>query len=253
MKIMMKKPPVAAFLLILLPLTMVGNAWAQVRLPGVFTGNTFTYDVTVFWSSNDPSAAIPSELLDINKTEYYQVTIGTVTTEEVTTQGLWHFTNGTELNATVTVNLETGVYSGPETGFWAVVAGGLSANDLLHPSGRDYITVNQTVTRNYAGAGRETNHLILTFQGSDSGGDYVEHVDYYFDKQTGMLVQLNDAQVYSNPAKTITRLWKIKDSNVWVVPEFPSALIPPLFMMATLIAVIAYKKRATLKWRPATP
>jgi hypothetical protein len=250
---MMKKLPVAAFLMVLLCLTMVGSAWAQIRLPGVFPGNTFTYDVSASWSSNDPSAAIPSELLDINKTEYYKVTIGTVTGADVTTQSLWRFTNGTEMNITLTINLETGIYSGPETGFWAVVAGGLSVNDLLHPNGRDYITVNQTVTRDYAGVARETNQLILTLQGSDSGGDYVEHVNYYFDKQTGMLVQLNDAKVYSNPAKTITRLWKIKESNVWVVPEFPSALILPLLMMATLIAVIAYKKRASIKWRPATP
>jgi hypothetical protein len=68
-----------------------------------------------------------------------------------------------------------------------------------------------------------------------------------------MLVQLNDAKVYSSPTKTVTRFWKITESNVWVVPEFPSALILPLFMMATLIAVIAYKKRASTKWRLATP
>jgi len=236
---MIKKLSIATFLLVLLCLTMIGRAWAQIRMPGVFQGNTFTYDVTAFWSSSDPSAAIPADLLDINKTEYYRVLITGVSGVEVTTQGLWRFTNGTETSINGTVNVETGV----NTGFWAIVAGGLGVNDLLHPAGRDFITVNETVMRDYAGVARETNHLILTWQDSDSGGDFVEYIDYHFDKQTGMLVQLSDAKMYSSPSRTITNFWKIKDSNVWVVPEFPSALILPLFMMATLLAVIAYKKK----------
>jgi hypothetical protein len=237
---MTKKLFVTAFLVVLLCLTMVGSAWAQTRVPGVFQGNTFTYDVTAFWSSNDPSAVVPADLLDINKTEYYRVTIGLVSGAEITTQTVWHFTNGTETSAVGTINVETGVNNG---GFWAIVAGNLGANDRLHPSGQNYITVNETVTRDYLGGSRETNHLILTLQDSDASGDFIEHVDYYFDKQTGMLVQLNDAKVYSNPTTTTTKYWKIKESNVWVVPEFPSALILPLFMIATMIAVIAYKKK----------
>jgi hypothetical protein len=217
---MIKKLSVAAFLLVLLCFTMAGRAWAQIRVPGVVPGNTFTYDVTAFWSSNDPSAAIPADLLDINKTEYYRVIITAVSGADITTQSLWHFTNGTETSTAGTINVDTGVSSG---GFWAIVAGGLSVNDVLHPSGQDRITVNETIMRNYGGVERETNHLILTLQGNDTGGDYIEHVDYYFDKQTGMLVQLSDAKVYSNPTETITKFWKIKDSNVWVV----SASTPP--------------------------
>jgi hypothetical protein len=236
---MIKKQSVTTFLLVLLCLTMVGNAWAQVRAPGVAQGNVFTYDVTSFWSSSDPNAAIPANLLDMNKTDYYQVTIAAVSGAVVTTQSLWHFTNGTETSATGTINVDTGVSNG---GFWAIVAGNLGVNDILHPSGQDGITVNETVNRNYAGVARETNHLILTYQGNDDS-NFIEHVDYYFDKETGMLVQLSDAKVYSNPAETTTISWKIKDSNVWAVPEFPSVLILPLLMTATLLVVIVCKRK----------
>jgi len=240
---MIKKLSIATFLLVLLCLTMVGRAWAQIRVPGVVQGNTFTYDVTAFWSSDDPSATIPAYLLEMNNTEYYRVTITAVAITgvsgaEITTQNVWHFKNGTETSTTGTINLETGISTG---GFWAIVAGNLGVNDLLHPSGQNKITVNETVMRDYAGVERETNHLMLMFLRSDDGNS-VEHVDYYFDKQTGMLVQLNDVTSYTNPRKTVTIFWKIKDSNVWVVPEFPSVLILPLFMIATLLAVIAYKK-----------
>lgn len=220
---MIKKLSTATFLLVLLCLTMVGRAWAQTRIPGVVSGNTFTYDVSASWSSSDPSASIPADLLDTNKTEYYRVTIVAVSGAEITTQSLWHFTNGTETSTMGTINVETGISSG---GFWAIVAGGLSVNDLLHPSGQDRITVNGTVIWNYTGGARETNHLMLTIQDSDSGGNYVEHVDYYFDRQTGMLVQLSDTKVYSNPTTTITRFWKIKESNVWVVPGSTSTQSP---------------------------
>jgi hypothetical protein len=93
---------------------------------------------------------------------------------------------------------------------------------------------------------------MLTYQGSDNTNS-VEYVDYYFDKQTGMLVELRDTTTYSNPIKTITKFWKIKDSNVWVVPEFPSVLILPLFMIATLLAVIAYKKKRTSIMKTLVP
>jgi hypothetical protein len=246
---MIKKLSIAAFLLVLLCLTMVGRAWAQIRVPGVVPGDMFTYDVTAFWSSNDPNATAPADLLLVNMTEYYRVIITGVSGADVLTQNIWHFTNGNETPTGGSVNVETGNSTGE---FWAIVASNLGVNDLLHPSGQDMITVNATVMRNYVGGERETNHLMLTYQGSDNTNS-VEYVDYYFDKQTGMLVELRDTTTYSNPTKTITRYWKIKDSNVWVVPEFPSVLILPLFMIATLLAVIAYKKKGASIMKTLVP
>jgi hypothetical protein len=240
---MIKKLFVGTFLFALLCLTMVASAWAQIRVPGVVPGNEFTYELTSFWSSSDPSAAIPQNLLDMNKTDYYRVIISNVTGAVVTTQSLWHFTNGTETSTSGTINVDTGA-SSPPGAFWAIVAGGLGANDLLHPGGTDGITVNETVNRNYTSVVRETDHFLLTYQGSDSS-NYIEHVDYYFDQETGMLVQLSDAKVYSSPAETVTIFWKIKDSNVWAVPEFSSVLILPLLMAATLLIAIAYRKKRT--------
>jgi hypothetical protein len=238
---MTKKLLTATFFLVLLGFAMVGSVKAQTRIPGVYQGNVFTYDVTASWSSNDPNAVVPADLLDINKTEYYQVTITAVSGSEITTQSVWHFTNGTETTSSGTINVETGATT--DEGFWLIAAGNLGVNDRLQTSGPNYFYVNTTVMRDYVGGARETNQLTFTLPGSDVAGDFIEYVDYYFDKQTGMLVQLNDAKVYSNPTTTITRFWKIKDSNVWVVPEFPSALIMPLLMAITMLALIVYKKK----------
>jgi hypothetical protein len=238
---MIKKLSIVTILLVLLCFTIVGRAWAQTRVPGVVQGNVFTYDVTSFWSSSDQSATIPENLLDINKTEFYRVTITEVSGAEITTQNTWHFTNGTETSTIGTVNVEAGGSSG---GFWAIVAANLRANDLVHPYGQDAITVNETIIRAYPGGERETNHFTVNYQGDDETyGYYTEEGDCYFDRKTGMLVELYDKASFVSANIESAVLWKIKDSNVWVVPEFPSVLILPLFMIATLLAAIVYKKK----------
>ena len=34
--------------------------------------------------------------------------------------------------------------------------------------------------------------------------------------------------------------------GTWVIPEFPSAIIPPLFMITTLLIVMVYRKKHTI-------
>jgi hypothetical protein len=229
---------------------MIGSVWAQVRIPGVIQGNYFTYDVIAYWTSSDENASVPADLLEINMTDFYQVSIVSVNGTEITTRTVWAFTNGTQTASMGTIDVSTGESDG---GFWAIVAANLGVNDVLHPDGANDIAVNETITTEYLGGARETNRLILSLTGSDSGGNYVEHVDYNFDKVTGMLVQLNDAKIYSDPTTTITKYWKIKDTSSWLIPEFPSALILPLLMAVTMIAAIAYKKKQLGMAKTLTP
>ena len=58
---MNRKMLVTLLSLLLLSATMVGGVWAQTYAPGVAEGDTFTYDITGFWSSNDPRADDPTE------------------------------------------------------------------------------------------------------------------------------------------------------------------------------------------------
>lgn len=226
----------------------------QARVPGVSEGDTFTYDVTSFWNSIDPNATVPQYLLEINQTESFRVTISEITGSMVTTLDAWVFENGTQHNSTGLVNVETGYNSG---GFWPVVAANLGKDDLLHPSGQNGITVNETIIREYPSGARETNYFTLNYQGDDEDyGYYTAEAYYYFDRATGMLVELYDKSEFLSAKMEAAILWKIKESNVWVVPEFPSVLILPLFMIVTLLAAIAYKKKhtnSTQRQVPAKP
>jgi hypothetical protein len=238
---MIKKLFTAAFLLFFLSFTMSGIARAQVRTPGVTVGDTFIYTTAAYWSSSDPLASVPSDVVSMNQTEYLRVGITGVDGSNVAIFTIWHYMNGTDSTSLGSVNINTGAVSGGSGGFWAILAANLSVNELIHPLGQDAITVSETVMRNYAGSDRETNHLIISYQNATEGA--TGRLDRYFDKQTGILVELHDETSYTNPTTTITISWKIKDTNVWVIPEFPSVLILPLFMIATLLAVIAYRRK----------
>jgi hypothetical protein len=240
---MIKKLFTVTFLLFFLSFTMSGIARAQVRTPGVTEGDTFIYTTTAYWSSSDPLASIPSDVVSMNQTEYLRVGITGANGSNVATFTIWHYLNGTDSTSLGSVNIDTGVYSGGSGGFWAILAANLSVNELIHPLGQDAITVSETVIRNYAGVARETNHLIISYQNATEGA--TGRLDRYFDKETGILVELHDETSYTNPAATIIISWKIKDTNVWVIPEFPSVLILPLFMILTLLAVIAYRRKRT--------
>jgi hypothetical protein len=187
----------------------------QDRVPGVSLGDTFTFDVSSFWNSSDPNAVVPQEFLEINQTESFRVTITDISGSMVTTLDTWVFKNGTEHNSTGLVNVETGFNSG---GFWPVVAANLRKNDLLHPAGQNGITVNETIMREYPSGARETNHFTVSYQGNDETyGYYTAEGDYYFDRATGMLVELYDKSTFLSTNMQCAVLWKIKESNVWVV------------------------------------
>jgi hypothetical protein len=184
------------------------------RLPGVSVGDTFTFDVSSFWSSSAANAVVPQGLLEINQTESFQVTITSISGPMVSTTDAWFFKNGTIHNSTSLVNVESGYNSG----FWAVVAANLGKDDLLHPAGTNGITVNETITREYPSGAREINHFKLNYQGNDETfGYYIAESDYYFDRATGMLVELYDKSTFLGANMQSAILWKIKASNVWVV------------------------------------
>jgi hypothetical protein len=237
---MIKRLFIVAFLLVLLSFTMFGRTWAQVLTPGVNMGDTFIYGVTAFWSSNDEYASIPLDLVDINQTESIEVRISNVADANVTTFVALYFKNGTADADRGLVDLDTGVSYGS---FVAIIGANLNANDVVHPLGTDAITINETVIKSYESGNRETNRIIIEYTNATTGT--TGRVDRYFDKATGILVESHETEIISDSDSetTTTVSWEIKESNVWVIPEFPSALILPLVMIVTMIAVIAYKKK----------
>ena len=199
--------------------TGVGSQGETVVVPGVRVGDEFTYSINGFFSSNDPNATASDAFMSLNMTEWFKVLVTAVSDQDVTVNTTWRFTNGTVLNATSSINVDTGVPY-PSNGFYPIYAANLKANDYLRPHGPDRSTINETSNRQYASGARETNRRTITIENydeNDPSRTWIETPTIYFDKQTGMLVELRDINVYNSPQMTLTVLWQLTDTNAWQV------------------------------------
>ena len=188
---------------------------ANTVVAGVAVGDTFTYSIRGFATKIDANATIPEDTSQLNMTESFRVTITDVNDSKVYFSSVWRFLNGTEIQKTGKVNIETGIDNSPD--FWAIYASGLNAGDLARPI-REGLTINATEPRTYKNGERETNYVSLErlrYDTDDPSQTISEYLSIYFDKQTGMLVELRNNQVYSNPAILLQLEWRITDSTVW--------------------------------------
>jgi hypothetical protein len=185
--------------------------------PGVVAGNTFTYDLKCYTAVGEDSVTLPPATVEYNNTEWYRVTVTSVAGPKVSFNTTWRFVNGTEINKSGYVNVSSG---DDNLVFWAIYPANLTANQLVSPQGTDGNYVNDTVTRNYKSGNRATNLLTLQNEFPDTDNPSRVFDDYtyvYFDKATGMLVELKDMQVYNDPQAILTYDWTLIDSNVWTV------------------------------------
>ncbi len=199
--------------------TNLGKPLAQ-AIPGVAKDDVFTYNIMGIINSKDPNAEVPTQFLELNNTEWYRVTVTDVSGPNVSIDTTQHFRNGTEITGTGTVNVETGINS-PVNGFWTIFAANLGKNDRVRPNGPERSTVNETLARDYGEGGiRETNALSIITEYYDSENPDITYTEYgntYFDRQTGMLVELRYISVYTDPQITLQLVWKIIDTNRWII------------------------------------
>jgi hypothetical protein len=234
----MPKKHASAVLIILLLLSITGTTFAQTEDTGVKEGDMYSYDVQ--FSSNVASLTN----LDMLRMVAMRINVTRVNAGEIKYQNTEIFKNGTE---STTDNSEY-LYSkeSPYVNWYLFYPANLSANDTVYIFGEHYL-ITETVLRNYAGVERETNHLVIDLTGLNTSSipeypEYNEYYDAYFDKKTGMAVELYIEQVNSDQELLNSLTLTIKESNVWVVPEFPSIMAISILMITVLAGSIIYKK-----------
>jgi hypothetical protein len=223
--------------LFLLSLSILGNACAEASV-GVSKGDTFTYNfIAYFWSEN-PRATVPDIMLLYNMTLWVRFTIADVTNLNVSYTVMGHLLNGTENNHASSADLGTGVFGFP------IIGANLGVNDPLYPSylpSASAPKVDQTLNRVYKQSQRPMVHATWN--------DTRNHYNAYFDQKTGMPVELH---VYFTASAdgSAELIYELADSNVWTVPEFPTAFVVPLLAAFTLSGALVYKK-ASRKREPS--
>lgn len=249
----MNKRLIAIMLLLCLAvftLTALQTVKAQTYVPGVHFGDDYIFTTYSYWSSTDAYASIPDNVVQANQTLAIEVRISDVNETTITTFTATYYANSNPA-ARGTVNILTGDTA--DGGFPAIIAANLTAGQLIHPSGSDGITINDTLTMNT----RPTNHIGLTVYNATSG--VTSSDDRYFDQVTGMIVQEIQTEVdsgaVSGTSTTIKLTMELKSSpwnpqNV-PIPEFPPILAIPVFIGATTLIVIALKKKHLIAAHPA--
>jgi len=172
--------------------------------------------------------------------EVIALLVGKIQKENVIISEIVPMTSGTEAEVDGFSDIDTGETTPSEVP--PFISANLDSFDAINPSAPDPYYVNVTLVRDYTNSQRETN--LLRFEEtsvSSEVGEYTRNSDYYFDKNTGVLVEY--LFEFSYTGLLSMRYVKLVSSNVWVVPEFPVWIILPLFMIVALSA-IAIKRKA---------
>jgi hypothetical protein len=221
-----KKLYIALTLIVLLIVSIAAVAYAAwprapVATVGVHVGDSFTYSLMGTSILDDLDSVQTPGFEAYNQTDYFEVTITEVTDTNVSLVTVWRFMNGTEVNGHQTIDLSNGQQS-VTNGFWAIYSANLNVNDLIRPAVNDGLTVNKTVTKEYADSSRSINFWFIEnefFDVNDPTRNTLryDYTEVYFDKETGMLEALTNVSAFNNPLKTESIIWKLVGCTVWNV------------------------------------
>ena len=248
-------------------------AWAQdATMVGVKAGDNFTYRFYVLWSSTGTGQVVPEELSDWNRTISIHLAVTDVvptiayieTTRTMSdgtnssSQGFIDVNSGRGVDAQLFIigaNLAAGDKAYPESTAEAVAAGAAAAS----------FTIDETLTRSYLGTSRTVNRCserTTNVTSGDSGS-----TDAYYDKETGILLEMNTENFLADTKETLSLHWKIiqfnsaaaspdetdgTDSTSWLPSWFvPVVIVVPIAVVAVLAVAIFFRRRN--KRRTQTP
>jgi hypothetical protein len=217
---------------------------------GVARGDVFLYGYTCYFNSNDPNANPPSSFTWINQTEYFMINITGISGASVYFDTTMRGLNGSNSLGVCSMNVGTGLastsgYAGPgETGNLFFMAPNVGMIGRMYPSANGSPTINNTLMMTYAGEQRLTNHFVTN---TSRNGMWVNS-DYYFDQQTGMMVEWRQEILPTDNSKTnATQMMKLTSSSVWAIPEYPNSVILPTLAIVAFTSIFAVLAIAKFK------
>ena len=205
---------VISAILILSLLTSPSAKSTQTWTPGVASDDYFTYEMYGVYTSNRPNIEINIPEFEKNTTLWARINITSVSGSIIYQVYTLHYSVGSE----TTFDFQTDVNPQNQGSFRIadkgvpICATNLKEGDQV-PTAE--LLLNETVVRVYANGLRETNHA--SWNVSDDWGDI------YFDRKTGMLVELNRTHIFANPITgnivEKTDVIRLIETNRWQVPK----------------------------------
>jgi parallel beta-helix repeat protein len=156
-----------------------------------------------------------------------------------------HMSDGTEQNATVPVNVATGGQALGLSGF--IIPANATTGDSVYISGYGNVTIDGETTRSYAGASRTVVYASFS--------QYWTQLTYYWDKQTGVIVEASttSGSMTGTGKATETNIWKAQPTGLPIDSRVLYALIiAVVVILAALVLVKRRRKKSAGGREPAT-
>ncbi|MEM3769816.1 MAG: C39 family peptidase [Candidatus Bathyarchaeia archaeon] len=194
------------------------------RNVGVKEGDWAKYNITYYYSTNDPAVPIspPPIFADI---DYLLIRIISVVGTNVTYESVMHYKNGTEQRSTSWLDITTGLtYYGITMPYGPIIAANLTVGDQVYLNAYAP-TINSTTIAFYAGLQREVNSLLLKPEITIPGYYYKNVVDFeiHWDRISGILCEQRVNASYINIEKGYeTSMFLqvvITETNIWAKPS----------------------------------
>jgi hypothetical protein len=209
--------------------------------PGVSAGNYVKFgSVSETYSSTDPNMQTkPQASKDIDNTAFFRLDINSVSGSNVTSKSTQSYNNGTAPKImTMIEDVSTGASNSTMSFIPFLIAGGLGQGDKIVTTA-NAPTINQTLTRMYAGASRDTNSLTTT----QSFGGNSFSFSIYWDKASGALVEVSTSSTSKSGSTqqyttTQTLHFTATETNIWSATIF--GLSPLIFygIVGAIVAII---------------
>jgi len=239
----------------------VFGAWAQeASIVGVKEGDNFTYSFYVLWSSTNPSQGVPQEFSDWNNTISIHINVTDVGPTMAYLDITKTMRDGTHASSPDFISVSSG--RGVDAQL-LVIAANLTAGDKAYPESTateveadvaaESFTIGETTTRTYLGTSKTVNHYSARVTNS-TNGNYVDR-DAYYDKETGILLEMTIGHYYADLDETDSEHWKITQFNSAVAPSdgtdgtdslswfIPVVIVVVIIIVTVLLVVVMLRRR----------
>jgi hypothetical protein len=207
---------------------------------GVSVGDWFKYEGTVEWEADEgvpfPPNPMITWLVPFNGTDWFRFNVTDVSGTLITVEALYHWKDGTNTTGTFVEDISS------SSGHF--IGANMEVGDELAPS--TPITtasiIDETVEWEYDGITREINHAWMDV---DDGTGNTGHLEWWYDKATGIQLKLidNSSAVTAQGNATWVAMAELVETNLWVIPEFPTGTAMLLTFVAVTVCVDIYRRK----------
>jgi hypothetical protein len=224
-------------LLVILAVTVFAPTLVHAKdyTAGVKAGDWVKYgQITFAWTGNGTE---PSYFTEIKKLDWMRIDVISVTGTTASLNMTGHFNNGTQTFQSFDSDVQNSELAG-----MYLVASNLTAGDPLSRQ-TPGTTINQTVTRLYAGANRNVNVIEVRSNLTVASVNYPSEYKVCWDQSTGIMVETYSNQTDpTNPGAYEETSLKATETNLWsanALDLIQNNLLYVLAGIAVIIVIVA--------------